>query len=160
MAHEIYQQRKMYIVGLQTQFLGTQIPKLNLEPLWQDFMKRVDEIKNKTGDKYYGLVKVLNKDTKLIEYHCGTEVTTSDPPPEGMVLKEVEPATYAKFTYQGPSAGLETFVKDIYMNWLPQSKLERSPAPDIEIYEKAFNPKSATSVMYYAVAVNQKSDPT
>ncbi|MFO8036632.1 MAG: GyrI-like domain-containing protein [Anaerolineales bacterium] len=70
-------------------------------------------------------------------YLIASEVTHTEDIPEGMICREIPPATYAVFTAHGkmPDAIQET-TKYIYQDWLPDSKYQHAGTPDFELYDK------------------------
>jgi AraC family transcriptional regulator len=133
-------------VGLGTKFVSILSPQKNnyqvLPALWQGFIGRLSEIKNRTGEATYGLVEMLpetgksNKDEMF--YVACTEVADFDAVPKGMIQRVVPAGRYAMFTHKGPINRLEQTMKEIYLAWLPKSKVQLRDAPHLELYDERF----------------------
>lgn len=145
----IYEQKKLNLIGLKKNF--TEMQPLLARALWQQFLPRLKEIENITGDYCYGVV-IPSKNTT--EYFCGVEVSSLAQIPEGMVAYSVPAATYAKFKHMGPVSSIGRTVHSIYGKWLSLCDWKHTQGPDLEIYEFDYNPSSDNSYMYYAIPIN------
>ena len=59
---QIKQKGEFKVVGLEIKSSVQECIKNNPHPkLWEDFMKRVGEIKNRVGNMYYGYSKEISK---------------------------------------------------------------------------------------------------
>lgn len=160
---EIYQQDAMQLVGMNTLFYSVDSEKNNiaeqLPPLWDVFLKRMNEIKHSVGCTGYGVIQQTKEQTDQLEYYAALEVSQLGEIPEGMVSIEIPTATYAKFTHKGAVKNLDNTVNYIYSSWLlqssKQSNYQHSYGADIEIYGADYHPVSDESVIHYAIPVRQ-----
>ena len=127
----IYEQKRMHLVGLK-------------KTLWQDFLPRLKEIENVTGDYCYGVV-ILNENQT--EYFCGVEVSSKSTIPNGMSEYTLPAATYAKFKHLGERNNIKRTVHSIYNKWLPLCEWKHGSGPDLEIYEFDYDPSSDDSYL-------------
>lgn len=154
---EIYRQPAMTLVGCHTLFYGRDSEKNNigdkLPPLWDQFIARVDEIRNARPGVCYGVLRQLREDADQLEYWAAIEVR--DLPlqdiPEGMVRVEVPAATYARFEHRGPAAAIDHTVSYAYSTWLIKSGRRHSYGMDLEFYDDRYDAMSDDSVISYAI---------
>ena len=159
---EIYEQPRLLLVGLRTQFYGLGSEKNNLgqelPPLWGSFMARLHEIERRVAGTCYGVVRQEGADSERLEYHAAIEVTDAGRLPDGMVALEVPSGTYARFEHRGPAQRIDHTVSFAYATWLAQSGRRHTYAADLEIYGGGYHPTSAESVFHYALPVSKLSD--
>lgn len=157
MQPEIYKQREMTLVGLRTTFYGADSDKNNvsekLPQLWQDFLPRLGEITNSTGEICYGVVRQLSENSDELEYYCAIEVDSKATLPEGMCAVKIDECEYAKFTHKGDVSKIDSTINYIFSTWLPQSGKRHAETTDLEFYGNEYDPVSSSSVMYYAIPV-------
>ena len=154
---EIYQQKKMTLVGLRTRFYSVDSEKNNiaskLPPLWVQFVERLQEISYRIPGMCYGLVRQTSADSDLLEYYAAVAVDRLENLPDGMVSIELPETQYARFTHHGLPTLLDTTVNFIYSNWLLQSGYRHSGGPDLEFYGDDYGPELEQSVMQYAIPI-------
>lgn len=154
---EIYEQRKVLLVGIKTLFYSVDSEKNNiakkLPSLWDVFLTRMEEIKDRVPGIAYGVIQQTQDKTDLLEYYAVCEVTQLDFLPKGMVSIEIPASRYAKFTHKGNVKNIDNTVNYIYSSWLMQSGERHSYGPDLEIYGSEYDPVSEDSVVYYAIPI-------
>ncbi len=154
---EIYTQRKLLLVGLNTGFYSVDSEKNNiaekLPPLWQAFLSRKNEIAHIIPNTGYGVVQQTKEHTDQLDYYAAFEVETISNIPKGMVSLEIPESTYAKFTHRGPVKNINNTVNYIYSSWLLRSGMKHSYAADLEFYGAEYHPTSDESVIHYAIPV-------
>lgn len=154
---EIYQQKKMLLVGLKTFFYSVDSEKNNiaekLPALLDGFLSCMAEIKNVIPGVCYGVVKQTSEQTDQLEYYAAVEVSKLETLPENMVSLEVPATTYAKFTHKGKVKNINDTVNYIYSSWLLHSGMKHTYGADLEFYGAAYHPVSDKSVIYYAIPV-------
>ena len=154
---EIYTQRKLLLVGLNTRFYSVDSEKNNiaekLPPLWQAFLSRKNEIAHIIPNTGYGVVQQTRELTDQLDYYAAFEVETIATIPEGMVSIEIPESTYAKFTHRGPVKNINNTVNYIYSSWLLRSGMKHTYAADLEFYGAEYHPVSDESVIHYAIPV-------
>jgi AraC family transcriptional regulator len=158
MVPEIYEQKKMLMVGMRTTFFGRDSEKNNigekLPPLWGQFLPRLPEINNAVPGMCYGVVRQLKESSDELEYFCAMEVTSIADIPDGMLVLECPASTYAKFTHKGAVGAIDNTVNYIYSSWLPQSGKRHTCAADFEFYGPEYSPVSNDSIMHYAIPIH------
>ncbi len=167
---EIITQEEKHYIGMKTEYFSEDTEKNNLgeklPKLWDDFLLRMDEIKNITSDIGYGIIQqqLLNEPVQNadyseagLEYYSVYEVSSVESIPTGMVSISTPKATYAIFRHQGDPIEVNKTINYIYSSWLMQSgkqhNYRHTYAADIEIYGEEFNPESEESVTYYAIPI-------
>lgn len=154
---KIYQQEKMQLVGITTQFYSVDSEKNNiaqqLPPLWNGFLSRLDEIENIIEGVCYGVVRQAHDNTDLLQYSAVTAVSNVGKIPDGMSYVELPATTYASFTHKGLVANINDTVNYVYSNWLLQSDHKHSYGADLEVYGDRYDPDSDQSVIHYAIPI-------
>ena len=157
LAPEIYEQKRLLLVGLRTLFYSVDSEKNNLgeqlPPLWGTFLARLTEIPNTVPGNCYGVVRQEREGSERLEYHAAIEVTEVARLPENMVSLEVPAGTYARFEHRGLAQQVDHTVSYAYGTWLPQSGRRHSYAPDLEIYGARYHATSEDSVFHYAIPI-------
>ena len=158
---EIFDQKKMLLVGLKTCFYSADSEKNNiaekLPPLWEAFLSRMEEIDNTVPGMCYGVVQQTQANTDLLEYHAAIEVSDIKTLPQNLVSIEIPANTYAKFTHKGNVKNIDNTVNYAYSSWLLNSGMRHTNGADLEFYGADFNPVSENSVMHYAIPVKAAS---
>lgn len=155
----IHTQKKIQCIGMKTQFFSVDSEKNNiadqLPVLWNEFIPRMTEIKNRITDIAYGIIQQTEDKTDFLEYYAVCEVTEINKLrlPSGMVCLEIPESQYAKFIHKGDVKNINNTVNYIYSSWLMQSDKRHTYGPDLEIYGKKFNPDLDDSIMYYAIPI-------
>lgn len=143
-----------HVVGLGTRFISVMSPEQNnflvIPKLWDQFIKRVDEIRDRKGYHTYGLCEALPKELARTHkdelfYIACAEVTSLDQVPTGMLHRTLPAGRYACFTHKGSLSGLGQTMNFIYRSWLPSSGITLREAPHLELYDKRFDPHSEKS---------------
>ena len=120
--------------------------------LWQSFMPRLKEIKNKISADLFS-VQLYNFDYSLKQFHpsayftkwATTEVSSFDDVPANMEKLVIPQGLYAVFLHKGSNADNSTF-QYIFQTWLPNSNqylLENRPHFEI-LGEKYKNNNSSS----------------
>ena len=107
--------------------------------LWQGFMPRRHEVKNRKDDGYYsvqvykgGLNTNSFNDETLFEKWAAIEVADLDVLPEGMESLLLPEGKYAVFLHKGPVSAFRKTATYIYTEWLPKSGFELDTRPHFE----------------------------
>jgi len=155
---EIYSQNTMTLIGLKTCFFSIDSEKNNigekLPMLWGDFLERINEIEHVvTESPCFGVVQQIEDNTDLLEYYAAIEVDKIEVIPQGMVSIVIPLSNYAKFTHKGSAKNIDNTVNYIYGSWLLKSGVNHTSGPDLELYDRQYDPVSKNSVMYYAIPI-------
>ena len=154
---KIYTQKSMLLVGLKTCFYSIDSEKNNiaekLPPLWDAFLKQMDEIKNIVPGVCYGVVQQTKDQSAQLEYYAAVEVAALKTLPQNMVSIEVPASIYAKFTHRGEVKNINNTVNYIYSSWLLQSGMRHTYGADLEFYGADYHPVSDESVIHYAIPI-------
>jgi AraC family transcriptional regulator len=129
--------------------------------LGSNFMDRRAEITNYiNGKAVYGIStdpEDYNPETDLFEFFIGTEVSSNENIPDGMVYREIPANKYAIFTFKGPADNAGAVHAYLYSTWLKQSGYELSGLYNIEIYdERNLGPESEESITDICFPVRKK----
>ena len=108
--------------------------------LWQSFMPRRNEIKNKTGSDLFS-VEIYDETTDINSFNAGTgfekwaavEVSSPDEIPAGLETFVLPGGLYAVFTYRGAANDFADTFRYIFGTWLPASIYMLDARPHFEI---------------------------
>jgi len=148
MKPQITDRNEIKLVGLTIRHT---LSKPKFMKLWEDFMKRLPEIKNVAGKDLYEVcccdtavpVDGFNEETPYTVM-AGAEVGGFDNLPKGMESRVIPAGKYAVFTHKGPMSTIKATYDYIYRTWLPASGCELRPADDFALYGPRF--KSPESI--------------
>ncbi|MDD4844419.1 MAG: AraC family transcriptional regulator [Anaerotignum sp.] len=139
----ICQVKEKKLAGMRFQ---TSLRNNTLIGAWESFGNRVGEIKNRTEHwECYGICEaspdfeIIEFDENTISNHfIGTEVSSFDELPQGMVGKKFCGGKYAVFTHKGKIETLKMTYDYIWGTWLLCSGAEIDHRDDFELYDERF----------------------
>ena len=144
---EIKQKDEFKVAGLQITTTVQECSSNNPHPkLWKDFLARIEEIRNRVGNKFYGVCKEISK------HHCNftssacVEVNDLDNLPEGFVGMTIPKSRYAVFTHKGKVENLAETYRKIHEEEMPKSGLKQKEIW-LEVYDERFKENSDDSIM-------------
>ena len=134
------------VVGMEAPFISSMSPDANnlqvIPPLWDRFVDRIEEIRNRKDESSYGLVFTRPEQERShpdeLLYVAGSRVSDVASLPEGMVSHEVPASTFAVITHRGPIANLPETIRCVMEEWLPRSGY-RWNLLEVERYDHRFS---------------------
>ena len=126
---KIVQKEAFTVFGLEASFISALSTDTNnfqvIPPLWDRFVDRIEEIKDRSDEACYGLIitrpeRERSHPDELL-YVAGAAVRGVASLPEGMVRHEVPASTFAVITHRGPIADLPETIRCAMEEWLPGS---------------------------------------
>jgi AraC family transcriptional regulator len=137
----ITEREALKVVGMK---IHTSIGDNNIPQLWNDFIDRMNELKevsvpdcslgiclNETGTAFH-------EDSKF-DYLACKVVKDDSVIPSGMEYREIPSQLVAVFTHFGSLETLSETYDYIYHKWLPESEYKQILADEIEWYDSRFN---------------------
>lgn len=128
--------------------------------LWDRFNPRCQEVTHlRRPIAALGVCGEMRADGNF-SYIAGFWVDEVDAVPDGMVVKQIPPATYAVFTHCGPLFGVEhdlaATYRFIYQEWMPTSGYRRAPTQSFELMDErfAFGQEQSEMAIYVPVIKN------
>lgn len=104
--------------------------------VWEDFCKRLGEIKNREGREWVSTSKTIGECD--FRYVAGVKIKENSEIPEGMESVKIMPGKYAVFPYTGPIEELGKFYGEMVNYMKKEGLVEDSTRPWIELYPKGF----------------------
>ncbi|WP_231101505.1 AraC family transcriptional regulator [Pseudoalteromonas luteoviolacea] len=155
MEPEIISQPAMKIVGIANQYDDGD---LSLPKLWSGFRPYRDKIPNRVGTDFFGIYECYeeSEDVTRFVYICSAQVENFDDVPDGLITRELEAQTYARFTHIGPLSKLEDTLRYIWGSWLPKSQYEYANKPDFELLPAGFNNADPNNKIYLNIPITKK----
>lgn len=118
--------------------------------LWQSFMPRVNEIKNRMNTDLISLqvypsdyFKEFQLTNPFVKWAC-VEVSDSEEIPVGLQSLDLETCQYAVFHYKGLNTDTSVF-QYIYGVWLPSSGYQLADNPHFEVLGEKYKNNDANS---------------
>jgi predicted transcriptional regulator YdeE len=96
MEYRIEKKPEFMIAGLLAETTAQNMHKNSL-PAWKTFMQRIDEVKNRVGDKILGVAVEVSKKESKFRYILCCEVSKFEDIPHGLDLNFIEESKYAVF---------------------------------------------------------------
>ena len=118
--------------------------------LWEDFLKRSGEIKNRKGKEFYGVSCVTGECS--FKYIVGVVVGDFKDVPINMVEAIVPKSKYVIFEHKGTLKSLPETYRKLYEKDMPATGLKQKDVW-LEVYDERFKMDSEDSVMEILVAV-------
>ncbi|MEQ6120254.1 GyrI-like domain-containing protein [Reichenbachiella sp. MALMAid0571] len=120
--------------------------------LWQNFMKRRNEIKNRSNPHFYSMqvydealdFKNFTPHTEF-EKWAAAEVSDFDNIPATMKSYTLKGGKYAVFLYKGIASDFHKTAQQIYGVWLPNSEYEPDQREHFEILDENYDPNDPNS---------------
>jgi predicted transcriptional regulator YdeE/DNA-binding transcriptional MerR regulator len=128
--------------------------------MWGEFNRKMEDLGGlpyETGEAAIGLC-ITPEDAPedgAFEYVAGLPVTKVEDIPEGFVVREMPPYTYAVFAHKGDMPSLAKTYEYIYETWLPQSGYKLAAKIDFEYYNEEFKNFSPDSVFYIYLPIER-----
>lgn len=112
--------------------------------LWQRFMPRRKEIKNRTSSDYISMQKYdENRPPSLdllFEKWATVEVSSFSEVPADMETYTLQGGKYAVFSHHGPASAAAKTMQFIFSEWLPKSVYQLDNREHFEILPDGYNP--------------------
>ena len=109
--------------------------------LWQRFAPHIGHIPGQVGNTTYG-VCCNGDDEGNFDYVAGVEVTDFSALPAEFSRVRIPAQKYAVFSHREHVATIRRTVATIWNKWLPESGHEVADAPNFELYDQRFDPRS------------------
>lgn len=117
------------------------------QQLWQGFMPRRLEIKNRVSTAFYSMQKydanLLTEGFALhtqFEKWAAVEVDDFDEVPAGMEAYELTGGKYAVFVHKGPASAFKKTFDYIFEQWLPSSVYTLDHREHFELLPEGYSP--------------------
>lgn len=112
--------------------------------LWQKFMPRRSEIKNRTTKDFISMQKYGEgwdfSPSAIFEKWAAVEVTSFEEVPPKMETYLLEGGLYAVFVHQGPASEAPKTMQYIFAQWLLESGYNLDNREHFEILPEGYNP--------------------
>jgi AraC family transcriptional regulator len=161
---QIVEKAAFTVVGCQEPFIHALSPDANnqkvIGALWDRFVHRQHEVRNREGKESYGIVHALPENQRShpheLLYIAAVRVASAGDLPAGMIAWTVPAGTYAIFLHKGPIRNIAATGTEIYRQWLPQSEYEHAHTCDVELYDHRFKGNADDSEMEWWLPVLKK----
>lgn len=143
MKYSIVEKGPLWVVGIEVRTDNAHAAE-TIPPLWDRFY--LEGIPQKLSGDMVGLYTDYEGDyTKPYTLVAGCVASTPLTPTEGMVIKEVPKAKFAKIVVEGsfPQSLMDAW------EWVWEDNIERSYQNDFELYPGGFSPDSGAPMELY-----------
>lgn len=128
--------------------------KNEIPMLWERFMPRSGEIKQRANPYGYGVMDNYDEKTGEFDSLAAVEVQDASDIPEGMESWQVPEQTYAIFPCNLKS--IKQVFRQIYREWLPESGYQQTSGPDFEFYNESFKPDQGKLDLSICIPVEKR----
>ena len=112
--------------------------------LWQQFMPRRAEIKNRVSKNFISMQKYGENwkfsPTDIFTKWAVVEVSSFNEVPQGMETYLLQGGMYAVFTHKGPASEAAKTMQYIFGTWLPESDYITDNREHFEVLPEGYNP--------------------
>jgi AraC family transcriptional regulator len=108
---------------------------------WKEFL-RMGMPPGRVGTATYGVICSGDPKARTVEYMTAVEVAAFEGVPAEYGRVRVFPQTYAVFTHRDHVSTIGKTWDAIWNDWLPRSGHQTAPAPDFELYDERFDPRT------------------
>jgi AraC family transcriptional regulator len=113
---------------------------------WERFEPYIGTIHGQVGRTAYGVC--CNADgAGNFDYIAGVEVSSFDDLPTEFARVRIPAQRYAIFSHREHISRMRATVYTIWNKWLPTSGLAHADAPDFELYDDRFDPRTGTGTV-------------
>ncbi|HME24982.1 MAG TPA: AraC family transcriptional regulator [Acetobacteraceae bacterium] len=113
---------------------------------WERFQHYIGNIPGQIARTAYGIC--CNGDgAGNFEYIAGVEVASFDDLPAEFSRVRLPARRYAVFTHRDHISRMRATVYTIWNRWLPNSGYTHADAPDFELYDERFDPRTGTGAV-------------
>ena len=121
--------------------------------LWQSFMPKRHQIKNRTDNQYYSIQNYHGvvfpqefTDETVFEKWAAVEVSSFSEFPEEFETMTIPSGQYAVFIHHGLASDFRKTMEYIFGKWLPGSRYQLDSRPHFEVMgDKYYGPTDANS---------------
>ncbi len=143
MEPKIAKMETKYLIGMH---MVMSISNNKTPELWQKFMPRRKEVKNRLNSEYISM-QVFEKNMEnrfapetVFEKWAVVEVSEIEDIPEGMEKYKLSGGEYAVFIHKGPATTFPKTMQYIFGTWFPESKYEFDDRENFEVLTENYNP--------------------
>lgn len=142
--------RAFRLVGLKERYAKNAIAGIPSQ--WARFAPHIGAIDGQVGWTTYGVCRAAAEGEEM-DYWCAVELADKAAIPPEMSEVRLAPRRYAVFSHEGHVSSIKDTWNAIFADWLPGSGLALADAPDFEVYDERFDPRTATGVVEIWVPV-------
>lgn len=113
---------------------------------WTEFAKNLGSIPGQMGWTTYGVCFNVDSSGKM-DYMCAVEVSEGSPAPAGLTHLKIAPQLYAVFSHREHITKIKETWGAIFEQWCPSSGKKLAAAPQFEVYDERFDPKTGDGVV-------------
>ena len=110
--------------------------------VWRKFAERRDELATPDAETVYGVSYEVNPDEGEFLYLAGVEASEDATLTEDMQEVLAPAGRYAVYLHRGNISGLPGLVRVIWDGGLAKADLQPRLEPELEIYDKRFDPET------------------
>jgi len=154
---ELVELSEMTLVG-SSYFIKGKLEGLDLTAEWNEFMRNVDLIKNKTNPNECYQMQYWSESQGIegMHFFIGVEVNALKDVPPQFVVKFIPQGHYLKFVHQGLSKNVGFTYRYIYEEFLPDSEYDLTMPFNFELYNQDYvSPKSEASKSYLFIPIKK-----
>lgn len=135
------------------------LPDNKTGDLWQHFMPRRSEIKNRSTAEFISMQKYpdnwnFSPDSLFIKW-AAVEVSSFLDVPHGMETYSLGGGKYAVFLHRGPASSAAKTMQYIYGEWIPNSEYSLDNREHFEILPEGYSPADPNASEEIWIPINK-----
>jgi len=162
MEHKIIDKEEFLVVGLPVKIsLKDKEYQKKIKAAWEEFIPRVEEIKNRKNELFYGVCNIskgIEGDECSFEHICGVEVSSAEDIPEGMISQAVPEAKYYVVTHKGKMETIGNTYYALEKEFKKEGIEEDRSKIFFELYDERFKENSDESEVDIYSPIKQASE--
>jgi len=140
-----FQERKSFLLaGLSESYTAQTSSAIPAQ--WQRFAPHIGHIPGQLGWTSYG-VCYDGDGAGNMKYICAVEVTDFAELPAGLIHFRMPDQKYAVFTHTAHISRIRSTWQAIFKRWLPASGHKMAAAPEFELYDERFDPRTGNGAV-------------
>lgn len=157
---EFVQEPARTVAGLSARFTSVLAPTADnlqvIPALWDRVSPYLHALPRTDREQSYGVIDAHSEPPDAegaLNYLACAQIEPGAELPSDLEIRHLPGGLYARFTHTGPLSELGSTMRQIYVDWLPQSGYALAQRPDLELYDSRFRPDLGQTVFDVLIPV-------
>lgn len=152
------------VAGLSARFTSAMAPTADnlqvIPALWDRVSPYLHALPRTDHAQSFGVIDAHSEQADsegALNYLACAQIELGTAIPTELELRQLPGGLYARFTHTGPLAEIGRTMRQIYVDWLPQSGYALDQRPDLELYDSRFRPDLGQTVFDVLIPVQKQA---